>query len=59
MGLFRNSKESQFRICNPWKPQASMEDKGEERSFIEEKRGWGGAESTGAESFGGNWELKV
>ena len=41
MGLFRNSKEMQFRTCSLWKPQGSLENKGEGHSVIKEKGGVG------------------
>lgn len=58
MGLFGNSKELLFRTDALMVTQASPENKGEEGSFIEERREFREA-VVNKKSTGGNWEFEV
>lgn len=48
----------QFRTCSLWKPQGSLENKGEEHSVIKEKEelGWGCYKQSPLEETGGPFQ---
>lgn len=58
MVLFKNIKELQFGTSKLWQnPRQAWENKGEDCSFIMERRG--GVERAVKKSIGVNWEFEV